>query len=307
MYQNSNLKPSFVKFLAKLSSAPSRPTDFSVAERRKLALERSYVPEEQQEKVGRIYKRAISTLHGTVPLTLFVPEGEGPFPILLYFHGGGFVFGSTQSSAPFCRKLARRTPCLVVSVDYHLSPEFPYPAAVDDAYAALQWAAKHGGEYGGDITQIGVCGESAGGTLAMVTCLRARDERGPTIAYQALFYPVASFELKDAPPVLDQHYLTPEGLRWCRDHYLSHVSQAKEPNCSPLLADDLTRLPRALVVVAQHDCLTAQALEYAQRLEQVEILFCEGMIHNFLQFPFDVEGREEIIDAICSFCRTRFI
>ncbi|MBW2618933.1 MAG: alpha/beta hydrolase, partial [Deltaproteobacteria bacterium] len=177
----------------------------------------------------------------------------------------------------------------VVSVDYRLAPEHKFPAAAEDAYAAAQWAVKEAGQINGDPARVAVGGDSAGGNLAAVTALLARDRGGPSLAYQLLIYPVcdvSSFETKSHRRYSIAGLLTREEMIWFKDHYCRHEKDASDPCVSPLLAPDLSGLPPALVVTAELDVLRDEGEAYAARLTQAgvraECVRCQGMGHGFL-------------------------
>jgi acetyl esterase len=141
------------------------------------------------DPIAKVEKRTISGPGGKLPLRVYTPQGQGPFPILLFFHGGGWVVGSLDTVDDPCRTLCSRAAALVVSVDYRLAPEHKFPAAQEDCYAALKWCSQHAGEINGDGKRLAVAGDSAGGNLAAATALSARDKKGPPVALQVLIYP----------------------------------------------------------------------------------------------------------------------
>src|SRR2546428_3287806 len=142
------------------------------------------------EAVARVENRTVPGPRGEIPVRIYTPEGRTPFPVLVYFHGGGWVIGSLETHDGLCRHLANAVRCVVVSVDYRLAPEHPYPAAAEDSYAATRWVAANAGAIGGDPERIAVGGDSAGGNLAAVVAIMARDRGGPRLAFQLLVYPV---------------------------------------------------------------------------------------------------------------------
>jgi acetyl esterase len=177
---------------------------------------------------------------------------------------------------------------MVVAVDYRLAPEHKYPAAVDDAYAATVWLAKHAREVGGDPHRLAVGGDSAGGNLATVVCLKARDQNGPQILFQLLVYPVldvSTYVRESYDRCADRFILTRAGMEWFREKYLNRVEERVDPYVSPLLAPDLSGLPPALVISAEHDVLADEDREYASRLREAGVAVAhseyQGMIHAF--------------------------
>jgi len=239
-------------------------------------------------EVGDVVDRVLMTEAGAVPVRTYAPSGDGPWPVLVFFHGGGWVLGNLETHDGLCRALANCARCLVVAVDYRLAPEHKYPAAVDDAYASTVWLAKHAHDVGGDSRRIAVGGDSAGGNLAAVVSLRARDRQGPEIRFQLLVYPILDVSTCDRQSYrrcADRFILTRTGMEWFRDQYLQRDEERMSPYVSPLLAPDLSRLPPALIIAAEHDVLTDEIREYATRLREaaVPVVYSEykGMIHGF--------------------------
>jgi acetyl esterase len=223
---------------------------------------------------------------GEIPIRVYTPDAEGPLPILLYYHGGGWVIGSVDGSDNLCRALANQTPCIVVSVEYRLAPEAKFPAGPEDCYAATRWVAEHGAELGGDPARLAVSGDSAGGNLAAAVALMARDRGGPKISYQLLIYPVTDVNL-DTPSYLEKgegYGLMRDGMAYFWDLYLEKAEDGANPIASVLRAD-LTGLPPALVITAEYDPLCSEGDAYAEKLQaagvQVEHVSYPGQIHGF--------------------------
>jgi acetyl esterase len=224
-------------------------------------------------------------LPGGLRVRVYRPEADGPLPALVYFHGGGWVVGSLDSHDPLCRRLASRTPAVVVSVDYRLAPEHPFPAAVDDAWAATEWAAANALELGAD--RIAVGGDSAGGNLAAVVAQRARDRRLP-LALQVLIYPVIDADL-DSPGYRGHGEglnLTRAKMAWYWERYLAGAD-GFAPEASPLRAADVAGVAPALVQTAEYDPLIFEGEAYAAALEAagvpVSLTRYDGQIHGFLR------------------------
>jgi acetyl esterase len=224
-----------------------------------------------------------------IPVRFYTPAGEKPLPVLVFFHGGGWVIGNLDSHDAVCRQLANRAGCVVVSVDYRLAPENPFPAAVDDAYAATAWIARNASAYGGDGSRLAVGGDSAGGNLTAVVTQLARDRGGPAIRFQLLIYPAVD-ATDDSPSMTenaDGYFLTRALIDWFMAHY--NADDRRNPLMSPALATDLSGLPPALVITAEYDPLRDQGAAYAKKLAdagvQVEHVDYAGMIHAFYQMP----------------------
>ncbi|PSP59550.1 alpha/beta hydrolase [Halobacteriales archaeon QH_7_66_36] len=197
--------------------------------------------------LGDIENRAVPGPDGDVPIRVYRPEGDGPRPTVLYFHGGGWVIGDLESHDLACRHLAVETGCTVVAVDYRRAPEHPYPAALEDCYAVTEWVAENPDAVGGD-GRLAVAGDSAGGNLAAAVCLRARDENGPDIAYQALVYPAVSpsDDWDSRRENGEGYYLTEPDMEWFGDCYFDEDDES-DPYAFPMVADSHADLPPASV------------------------------------------------------------
>jgi acetyl esterase len=244
---------------------------------------------------------------GRVNARFFLPDGPANPTILMYFHGGGYVKGGLDETEAFCRRLARSTERLVVSVEYRLAPEHPFPAALDDAYAATTWAFEHAAQLGATRTSFAVSGESAGGNLAAVVCLLAKSRREITIAHQVLIQPVTDFTLSQ--PSIDMpatECLVPrEDLAWYYRQYYGAGQDLRDPRVSPLWAEDVAGLPRALIIAAECDTLRDEAVAYAEKLRSagVDVTYScyAGMIHGFLGMGGLVPEAQQAIDEIGRF------
>jgi acetyl esterase len=244
---------------------------------------------------------------GEIGLRIYIPRpgtGDQPFPIVVHFHGAGFVAGDLDTHDSIARFLCRHADAVVIAVDYRLAPEHPFPAAVDDAYAAVEWAVEHAREFHGDARRIAVIGDSAGGNLAAVVCQLAKANNGPRIAFQVLVYPVVDFRLDATYPSREKFgggdfFLSNRDMEFFRSCYLDDVPRhANDPRASPLLGTDLAGLPPALVVTAGCDPLHDEAKAYADRLAAagvpVEHRCFETTVHACLSFagalPVGIEG-----------------
>ncbi len=209
------------------------------------------------------------------------------FPVLLWFHGGGFVIGDLDTHDSACRLLANQADCMVVAVDYRLAPEFKFPAAVDDSHAAVRWVALHAKEIGADPERIAVGGDSAGANLATVVSILARDEGHPKLSFQLLVYPCTAPEpeMPSQRKFAEGYLLTRNSIVWFYQQYLRNQRDTKDFRFAPLVTDDLSSLPPALVLVAGYDPLRDEGVEYAKRLieagNRVALVNYEGMIHGF--------------------------
>ena len=254
----------------------------------------------------RIEEHGLAVPDGDVPLRVLVPL-ERPAGVIVYYHGGGWVVGSIDETDTVGRKLAERTSCAVVLVDYRLAPEHRYPVAVDDSWAALEWAGGRLADLARPGAPLFVAGDSAGGNLAAVMALRARDRGGPPIAGQILIYPVtdADFERSSYTDPANQLLLTTEAMAWFWDHYVPDLARRSESDASPLRAPDLSGLPPAVVLTAEYDVLRDEGEAYADRLREagvaVELKRHEGQTHGFftlLMLPGSESGFQQVVKAV---------
>jgi acetyl esterase len=245
---------------------------------------------------------------GAFRIRVYTPEGPGPFGALLYLHGGGWVVGDLESHDDVCRSLARRTPCVVVSVDYRRSPEAKYPAPLDDAEAALRWLADRARELRVDPSKLAVGGDSAGGNLAAGLTIRVRDKGGPAIAFQLLIYPVTdrSVGTESYREFAAGYGLTRANMQWFWDCYLTGTADRDNPEVSPLRARSLKGLPPAFVLTAYSDVLRDEGEEYAKRLHDagvpVEAVRFRAVHHGFIRlgavFPQADHGLTVLAEAL---------
>ena len=235
-----------------------------------------------------------------VPCLVVVPEGEGPFPVLVWYHGGGWVIGSAEESAPTCRDLAAKAGCIVVDVDYRLAPEHPFPAGIDDAVAATQWVIAHAGELGGNAT-VAVAGDSAGGNFSAVVAQQLRDA-GIPLAAQFLIYPAVDHADASHPSVEQNgkgYFLEAETMAWFYNHYAGGFGDTLDARLAPLQAKSLANLPPAVVVTAEFDPLRDAAIAYVAALNaaggQAEHIPGPGMIHGFYDMGRWSPGAQAVI------------
>ena len=239
------------------------------------------------ERVHEIEDRHIPGPAGPIPIRIYRPRAAAGLPIVVFFHGGGWVVGNIDTHDGLCRALANHADALVVSVDYRLAPEHPHPAAVDDAYAATSWVAEQAAALGGDSRRMAVAGDSAGGNLSAVVAQLARDRGGPRLALQVLIYPVTDCDLDSASylALADGYYLTRAAMRWFWELYVPQAANRALPTASPLRASSLAGLPPALVITAEYDPLVDEGEAYARRLTQAGVATTltryPGMIHGF--------------------------
>jgi len=256
--------------------------------------------------------RSIPGPLGSIPVRVYRPSDEAKLPIVVYYHGGGFTWGDLDTHDRLCRKLSNRSGAIVVSVAYRLAPEHVFPAAVEDAYAALEWAAQKGGEISGDPSRIAVAGDSAGGNLAAVMALKSRDLNGPKIALQVLYYPgmnMADLRTKSMEDFAEGYFLTRAQIQFNCNQYVPAAADRSLPYASPLLAPDHRGLPPALIITAGFDPLRDSGEKYARELADAgvptHLSRYEGVVHGFLSFPF-VRKADGAIDESTAALREAF-
>ena len=249
---------------------------------------------------------------GTVPIRVYRPAGvpdSTRLPVLVYFHGGGWVIGDLDTHDTLCRQLTAGAGISVVAVDYRLAPEHKFPAAADDAWSATTWVVDHAAELGVDATRMAVAGDSAGGNLAAVVALQARDAGGPKIALQVLLYPVTDVgaETQSYRDLADGYMLTREGMRWFIAHYLGKPQEAEDWRASPLRNPSFAGVAPALVVTAGYDPLRDEGDAYAQKLRAagvtVDHVTFGGMIHGFVPMGKLIETGNRAVTLIADSLR----
>jgi len=256
------------------------------------------------QEVVRVENRAIPGPAQPIPIRVYWPDSGQKLPALVYYHGGGWVFGTLDGHDRTLRALTNASGCVVISVDYRLAPEHKFPAAVEDAYAALRYVAEHAPEFGIDPNRIAVGGDSAGGNLAAVACLMARDRGAPNVAFQLLVYPATDYE--DNRPSLQEfaqgYLLTRPFVDYSWGHYLGRPEDGRHPHASPIKAESLAGLPPAMLITAECDPIRDQGEAYAQRLREAGVPVLskryEGAIHAFFNLSGAVDsGKRAIADA----------
>ncbi|WP_280498447.1 alpha/beta hydrolase [Nocardia farcinica] len=285
--RRSDLHPDVAAMLAALESFPD-VTRYEAAELREIIAARR-APLTRQPDMRTARDHVIPGLGGDLTVRVYVPHGDALRPVVVFAHGGGFVFCDLDSHDEFCRSTAQAVDAVVVSVDYRRAPEHPGPAAMEDLYAAVTWVHRHAGEFGGDPERIAVAGDSAGGNLAATVSLAARDRGGPPIAAQVLIYPVIDddFDTESYRRYGAGYYNTTEAMRWYWQQYAPHGTDS--PYLVPTRADSLAGLPPAVVVTAELDPPCSAGEDYARRLAAAGVPVTahrfDGLFHGFLTFP----------------------
>ncbi len=245
-----------------------------------------------------------------IPIRIYRPkESSEPLPVIVYFHGGGWVIGSLNTHDETCRSMANAIGVVVVSVDYRLAPEHPFPAAPQDCYAATCWVAENAQELGIDPSRLVVAGDSAGGNLAAVVAQIAREEKKPEIIFQALIYPAVDIDL-DRWPSYEENanapILTTTSMKWFLQHYVGTTLLTNDPLAAPIRAKDFSGLPPCYIATAEFDPLRDEGMAYANVLAEagvtVEAKCFDGLVHGFSSLAPDLEiaekARDEIFEAI---------
>ena len=241
------------------------------------------------EPVARVEDRSIPGPAGEIPLRIYTPAGAGPFPLLIYFHSGGGVLGDLDTEDALCRRLANLAECLVLSVGYHLAPEYKFPTGQEECYTAACWAAQHAVQINGNPARIAVGGMSAGANLAAVVTHMARDRGFPALTFQLLLAPLTDFRLRNSHSLEmygEGYLLTKEDILWFMNHFLENEEDRLNPLASPYLALTLANLPPALIITAEYDPLRDDGERYGRRLLEdgvpATISRRRGAIHGFV-------------------------
>jgi acetyl esterase len=263
--------------------------------------------------IYRVEDRHIAGADGQIAARVYTPEGIAPMGVLAYFHGGGWVVGDLESHDHLCRDLANGAGCVVVSIDYRLAPEHVFPAGAEDCYAATRWIAENAAALGADASRIAVGGDSAGGNLAAVVSMMARDRGGPAIKFQLLLYPVTDCAL-DTPSQKefadDGYALSRADMEWFWKNYLDPGAEKNNPYACPLRAKNLKGLPPALVLTASHDPLRDEGERFAERLIAAGVnVTCtryEGVTHAFVSFADALDKGKEALSQAAGALRAAF-
>nr|ACL67843.1 lipolytic enzyme [uncultured bacterium] len=266
----------------------------------------------EPEPVEAVEDRTIPGPAGEIPIRVYTPKGDTPLPVLVFFHGGGFVIGDLETHDAECRALANAADCIVVSVDYRLAPEHKFPAALDDAFAATEWVASNASAIGADPNRIAVGGDSAGGSLATVVSQMAKDRGGPRLAFQLLVYPPTQYGFDTASHAenADGYFLTRDMMDWFLAQYFTGEVDGSDPRISPLRTADLSGLPPALVITAEFDPLRDDGEAYAARLAEAGVpaknTRYDGMIHGFFSMAALLPQARQAIDEAAEALREAF-
>jgi len=263
--------------------------------------------------IASVKEQIVAGPGGALRLRLYRPLGNGPFPLLVFFHGSGFVLCSLDTHDGICRNLCAGAGCVIVSVDYRLAPEHKFPAGLDDCVFAVRWSAQHAPELDADAQRMAIAGDSAGGNLAAAAAIELRDEGGPALRGQLLIYPVTDYHTPGTPSYsenADGYGLTRDTMVWFWDHYLADPADAANPLASPLRAASLANLPPALVVTAEFDPLRDEGEAFAEQLRAAGVPAAtsrwDGMNHGFFFWVGVVDRAADAMAESCAWLRRIF-
>ena len=269
-------------------------------------------PRSPGPEVAKVEDRTVPAPDGPVPVRIYTPKGPGPFPILAWYHGGGWVVGDLESADGTARHLCVGSESVVVSVDYRLAPETKFPGPAEDCYAATVWAAENAANLNADASRLAVGGDSAGGNLAAAVSLMSKDRSGPEIAFQLLVYPVTdrNFETASYKDNAEGYMLVTAGMQWYWDAYLSNDADAANPYAAPLQAKSLVGQPPALVITAEFDPLRDEGEAYAKRLKEAGVETTatryDGMIHGFFGMGAVIDKGAQAVAEGCAAMKAAF-
>jgi acetyl esterase len=305
------LHPRIVRALKAAEKFP--PYDTLPVDQARAQVKLGHPPRIPPLAVHAVDNRVILGPAGSIPIRIYWPNAKGPHPVLVFFHGSGFVLLDLDSHDDICRRLCRGAECVVVSIDYRLAPEHKFPAGPDDCLAATRWVAAHAAEIGGDAARIALAGDSAGGCLAAATALQLRDSGGPSLRGQLLFYPVTDYHTPPTHSYVERaqgYGLSQSGMQWFWNHYLNDVSEADNPRASPMRATSFARLPAAYIVTAEYDVLRDEGEAYGKRLRQAGVATvvhrCRSLNHGFIRWVDEIEEVARAIDDACGWLSERF-
>ena len=299
------LHPEYQAMLQQLADVggPSL-TEMSVVAAREMM--RMGQPPRPDVEVGEVLDSDVHGPNGNVPIRVYVPSSSGPHPMIFMFHGGGWVIGDLDTADGQSREVCLRTDSLVISVDYRLAPENRFPAAPEDCFAVVLAHEELASKYNGDVKRMAVAGDSAGGNLAAVVALMARDRNGPNLRFQLLVYPVTDGINKHYPSLksnAEGYMLTTQGMKWFWDHYCP-IEDRSHAYASPVLADDLSNLPPALILTAEYDPLRDEGESYGARLKEagndVTVKRYDGFIHGFFGHSLVLPSTKGAMNDACT-------
>jgi acetyl esterase len=306
------LDPQAELLLKQLASSPAPPLNtLSPADARRATAAMFTVAPGSEEPVHKVENRSIPGPAGQIPVRIYTPAGAGPFPLLMFIHGGGFVICDLDSHDAACRSLTNQAGCVTVSIDYRLAPEHKFPAAVDDCYAAAIWVSEHAKELNGDPKRLAVGGDSAGGNLSAVVSMLARDAGKPKICFQLLVYPATDAHRNTASHRnFTNYFLTKEMIDYFMGHYLRGKEDENDPRMSIALAKNFKGLPPAHIITAEFDPLRDEGESYAETLRAAgvptTVTRYPGMIHGFFTMANVLDQGKKAVDEAARVLKKAF-
>lgn len=306
----STLDPATKNFLEGFSKVFSSLENLSIPEQRAEIKKLFKVPEEFLEPIAKVQNVQVPGRHEFIDVRLFTPKSEGLLPVIVYFHRGGWVYGSIEESEMICRKLANETGAIVAAVEYCLAPENKFPIPLEDCYLAAKWISDNASSFSGNAAKLILCGESAGGNLAAAVALLARQTKHFKSAGQLLIYPVLTSDLNpvhyEKSP--DKHLLSYENMQFFWNAYLSRSEEGANPLASPLKTESLADLPPYFIIAAEHDALKHEDAEYDEALQEAGVrgqFKCyPGVIHGFLDLPLADDIKVEAFRDIAEWVKS---
>lgn len=299
-----SIDPCFRPLLSMLGAELQPPPPELGAAGLRAALAANPMPPVTKEEMHEVRELAAPGPAGPIRVRLYRPTAQAHLPLVVFFHGGGFVLCDLETHDALCRSLARASGCAVASVEYRLAPETRFPGALEDAYAATAWLATQAKPLGLDTQRLAVCGDSAGGTLAATVSMLAKDRGGPRLSYQVLIYPGTDFAGQSTSmwELSEGHLLSAAMIRWFGECYVGETGQAANPLVSPLRAPSLAGLPPATVITAEYDPLRDEGEAYADRLREAGVSVVArrylGMLHGFASMPYATPVADRVIADI---------
>lgn len=310
--KSTALDPEIREFLKQFSQMFSSIEHLSIPDQRKTIKEMFAVPKSQLEQVASVEDKTITGKNGPIHIRFFNPKNTGPLPIIVFFHRGGWVYGSVDESETICRRLANETGSIVAAVEYRLSPEHKFPVPLEDCYDATKWIIKNAASFKvpGNSHQVILCGESAGGNLAAAVTLMSRDKKEFSLVGQLLVYPVLTDDLnpkyyEESP---DKSLLSLENMQFFVSAYLSTPSDGNHPYASPLKSNNFAHLPPTFIITAEYDALKHEGAQYGENLQKagnkIKTKCYPKVIHGFLDLPLSESVKKEAIKDISAWTKS---